>query len=118
MNTEQGSIPLTNNRVSNPPDKIIEHPAFGTLERRQASIGAMGSKDALTEVYQDDANRIYLFFGGLLRAVINPNFWREAEISVLEGEGYVQVQSAGQPVMNFPESAEIDIGTWVAGLVR
>jgi len=82
-------------------DVVIYHPAFGRLERRQVS------GDGLVELYQDENNLILFFYNGLLRTIINPNFWQTAQCSFIQFPSYAQLQVAAQPVMNFPLETNI-----------
>lgn len=82
-------------------DVVIQHPTFGRLERRQVSA------DGLVELYQDEENLILIFYNGLLRAVVNPNFWQTAQCSVVQFPEYVQLQVAAQGAMNFPLKTDI-----------
>jgi len=100
--TETGQGDLTSN--ASVPHKVLQHPIFGRLELRQTT------EDGSTEVYQDDARHVFVFYKEVLRAVINPEFFRLAELSIIERDYAMQIDSAGQPVISFPKRTDMKAG--------
>lgn len=76
--------------------QVIAHPVYGKLTRLAAT------PDQNVELYRDESRVLYLYYNNLLRFKINPQFWSEAELSVIKFNEIAMVLSAGQPVLSVP----------------
>ena len=74
----------------------IDHPIHGNLSRIAATL------DGDVELYRDNSRVLYFYYNNLLRFTINPQFWMQAELSVIKFDEFAQVLSAGQPVLSVP----------------
>jgi hypothetical protein len=56
------------------------------------------------EILRDNNGHLHVYYNGFYRCVIGAGFFRDAEISFVEEDEYLEVQSMGQGIIRFPLS--------------
>lgn len=73
------------------------------------------TKGKRVELYRDPRSHIHVYYDGIYRFVMSAGFFRDAEASFHEADGYLEIRQAGIGIIRIPLKADLQIWPEIIG---